>query len=114
MVSHKAPKKGDIITLQFSPTEGHEQDGRRPALVLSVEEFNRRTPFLLISPITSKVKGYDFEVPLPKSMRTHGVVLSEQVRTIDWKARKIKIVDSAPESVVRRCDRNRELICGEG
>lgn len=106
----KIPEKGSIVLVQFSPIEGHEQGGKRPALVLSSYEFNKRTPFLIVSPITSKVKNYPFEVPFPEGLKTKGVVLSDQIRTIDWHSRTTQIVGKAPVHVVEMCQRNQQLI----
>lgn len=80
------PERGDVVWLQFSPQSGHEQAGRRPALVLSPGAYNRRTGLGLLCPITSVVKGYAFEVPVNVG-NVQGVVLSDQVRSLDWRAR---------------------------
>lgn len=82
------PKRGDVIWISFSPQVGHEQAGHRPALTLSSESYNRRSGLALVCPITTKAKGYSFEVPLPTGLETSGVVLSDQVRSLDWHARK--------------------------
>ena len=98
----KVPKRGDLIVLSFYPQAGHEQAGRRNAIVLSPREFNEATGFAAVCPITSKEKGYPFEVSLPKEGITldgdgfpvTGVILTDQVKTLDWKARNIKILKS--------------------
>ena len=94
------PKRGDIIWLDFSPQEGHEQAGKRPALVLSPEEYNGKTSLLIACPITSKVKGYPFEVPL-KGREVDGVVLSDQVKSLDWKARRATFVEKAAGPIIK-------------
>lgn len=81
------PERGDIIWLNFSPQAGHEQAGRRPALVLSPKAYNRKTGQCLVCPITSQVKGYAFEFPLPASCSITGVVLVDQVKNQDWVSR---------------------------
>jgi mRNA interferase MazF len=81
------PDRGDVIWLNFDPQAGHEQAGRRPALVLSPKAYNGRTGLCLVVPITSQSKGYPFELSLPTACRTTGVVLCDQVRSLDWKAR---------------------------
>ena len=87
------PDRGDIILLSFDPTLGHEQAGFRPAVVLSPEYYNKASGLCLVCPITTNIKGYPFEVILEGAKKTTGVALSDQVRSIDWQARKIKIVD---------------------
>ena len=87
------PDRGDVILLSFDPTSGHEQAGFRPAVVLSPEYYNKASGLCLVCPITTNSKGYPFEVMLNGTKKTIGVALADQVRSIDWQARKIKIVD---------------------
>lgn len=89
-----APKKGDIVLLEFTPQSGHEQGGKRPAVVLSEYEFNRVTGFAIFCPITSQKKGYPFEVKVTGAKRTTGVILSDQIKSLDWRARNAKVVDN--------------------
>jgi len=96
---HYVPGKGDLIWLTFDSQAGHEQAGRRPAFVLSPEAYNRKTGLLLACPITSKVKGYPFEVPLPIGLPISGVILSDQIKSLDWKARKAELAGITPDSV---------------
>ena len=86
------PKIGDIVWLEFSPQIGHEQSGFRPALIISSEIYNRKTGLCLAMPITSKIKGYPFEVNL-KTKKIDGVILSDQIKSLDFKLRKIKFCD---------------------
>ena len=95
-----APRRGDIVWLSFSPQAGHEQAGRRPAFVLSPEAYNRRVGLALLCPITSQVKGYPFEVALPGGLPVAGVVLSDQVRSLDWRARGADYACAAPATTV--------------
>lgn len=88
-----SPDRGDVILLSFDPTLGHEQAGFRPAVVLSPEIYNKASGLCLVCPITTSIKGYPFEVALDGAKKTSGVALADQVRSIDWQARKIKIVD---------------------
>lgn len=88
------PDRGDIILLSLDPTLGHEQSGFRPAVVLSPEIYNKASGLCLVCPVTTSIKGYPFEVNLDGAKKTSGVALADQVRSIDWQARKIKIVDS--------------------
>lgn len=82
------PERGDLIWLSFDPQAGHEQAGRRRAVVLSPASYNMNSALAIVVPITSNVKGYPFEVPLPPGMRVAGVVLSDHLKSVDWKARK--------------------------
>jgi len=94
------PDRGDVILLSFDPTLGHEQAGFRPAVVLSPEIYNKASGLCLVCPITTSIKGYPFEAALDGAKKTSGVALADQVRSIDWQARKIKIVDHiSPASV---------------
>jgi len=96
------PKRGDIVWLTFNPKAGHEQAGHRPALVLSPEPYNRKVGLAVLCPITSQIKGYPFEVKLPDNFKVSGVVLSDQVKNLDWKARKASFCCSAPSDVLRQ------------
>ena len=82
------PDRGDAVWLQFTPQAGHEQAGHRPALVLSPASYNQRSGLMLCCPITSRVKGYPFEVALGEGQALGGVVLADQVKSLDWKARQ--------------------------
>ena len=94
-----SPDRGDLVWISLNPQAGHEQAGRRPALVVSPAEYNRRVGLALMCPITSKAKGYPFEVSLPRNLNIAGVVLSDQVKSLDWRAREAQIADVAPESI---------------
>ncbi|MDQ7825344.1 MAG: endoribonuclease MazF [Candidatus Eremiobacteraeota bacterium] len=107
------PEKGDIVALVFSPKQGHEQAGKRPALVVSPSEYNRKTGLFLACPVTSKVKGYPFEVTLPDFMTTQGVVLADQVKSLDWKHRKAAFIEKAPEGVLGAVTGRIRLLIGE-
>lgn len=96
------PDKGDLIFLNFSPQTGHEQKGYRPAIVLSPKLFNNGT-FVIVCPITSQIKGYPFEVKLPEGLEIHGAILTDQLRSLDWRSRNIKVVCKAPEEIVQEC-----------
>lgn len=100
------PKKGDLVFIDFDPQSGYEQSGHRPGIILSPESFNKVTNFAVICPITSKEKGYPFEVKLPEGLPVHGVVLTDQQKSLDWKSRGLKIVGQAPEDVVQKCVRH--------
>jgi mRNA interferase MazF len=82
------PKRGDLIWLNFTPQAGHEQAGHRPAFVISQNDYNQKVGLLLACPVTSQRKGYPFEVALPEGLAIAGVVLADQVRSLDWKSRR--------------------------
>ena len=94
------PESSDIVWIAFNPQAGHEQAGRRPALVLSPAAYNDKTSLALLCPITSQVKGYPFEVRLPDGLEVSGVVLSDQVKSLDWRSRGAEFSCQAPEQVV--------------
>jgi mRNA interferase MazF len=96
-----APERGDAVWLDFAPRSGHEQDGRRPALVLSPRSYHARTGLVLVCPITRQAKGYPFEVALPTGFPVDGVVLADQVKSVDWVARRSSFIARAPAEVVR-------------
>ena len=87
------PDISEVVILDLDPQAGHEQQGRRPALVLSPKTFNQQTGFAWVCPITNEVKGYPFEVKVTGSRKTTGVVLADQLKSLDWSARKVRIVD---------------------
>lgn len=97
-----APDRGELVWLKFSPQAGHEQAGRRPALVLSPRAYNERVGLMLCCPVTSRAKGYPFEVALPSDLAVSGVVLADQVRCHDWRARSAKSICAAPSNLVDR------------
>ncbi len=96
-----APERGDVVWLSFSPQAGHEQAGRRPALIVSPRAYNQRVGLAICCPITSQVKSFPFEVPLGDAGRTRGVVLADQVKNLDWRARKAEFIELAPSDVIR-------------
>ena len=95
------PNRGDIVWIDFDPQTGHEQAGRRPALILSPSEYNSKVGLAVLCPITSKKKGYPFEVPIPKGLSIQGVVLSDQVKSMDWRSRKADYVCKMPDELLK-------------
>jgi len=95
------PRRGDVIWISLNPQSGHEQAGHRPALVLSPEPYNRKVGLAILCPITSRAKGYPFEVDVPAGLKVTGVVLSDQVKSLDWQARRATFLCSLPDAVVR-------------
>ena len=94
------PDAGDLIWLTFDPQAGREQAGRRPALVLSPAAYNDKSSLALVCPISSRVKGYPFEVPLPEGLPISGVVLSDHLKSLDWTQRRAEFVARAPAEVI--------------
>jgi len=90
------PDRGDLVWVSSSPQRGREQAGRRPALVLSPKGYNRRIGLALVCPVTSRVKGYPFEVRLPEGSAAAGVVLCDQLRSLDWRARRFARAGRVP------------------
>ncbi len=94
------PARGDLVWLEFDPQSGHEQAGRRPALVISPREYNSRVRLALCCPVTSQVKGYPFEVQLPPGLKLKGAVLADQVKSLDWRGRRASLIAASPEAVL--------------
>jgi mRNA interferase MazF len=94
------PDAGDLVWLTFDPQAGHEQRGRRPALILSPRAYNAKARLAIACPVTSQTKGYPFEVPLPGRGAITGAVLSDHVKNLDWQARRIVFEAKAPADVV--------------
>lgn len=102
MAATYCPKRGDVVWISFNPQAGHEQAGHRPALVLSPQSYNRKVGLAILCPVTSQVKGYPFEVGIPPGLKASGAVLSDQVKSMDWRARKASRLCSLPEPTVRQ------------
>jgi mRNA interferase MazF len=95
------PERGDVVWIDFDPRTGSEQSGQRPALVLSRAAYNR-FGLCLLCPVTSKIKGYPFEVVLPEGLAVRGAVLCDHVRSVDWRVRLIKKAgEITPEALER-------------
>lgn len=94
------PDCGDIVWLTFNPQSGHEQSGRRPALVISPLVYNGKTNLAIFCPITSQVKDYPFEVKLSEDLEISGVILSDQIKNLDWKAREAEFICKLPKSLL--------------
>jgi mRNA interferase MazF len=94
------PKRGDAVWLAFDPQAGHEQAGRRPAVVLSPEAYNGKVGLAVFCPITSQKKGYPFEVDIPAGLKVSGVVLADQVKSLDWRARDATLICALPARTI--------------
>jgi mRNA interferase MazF len=93
------PERGDVVWINLNPQTGHEQSGRRPALVLSPVVYNKKVGLAIFCPITNKVKGYPFEVLIPTGLGVTGAILSDQVKSLDWKARDIELICKLPKDI---------------
>jgi mRNA interferase MazF len=94
------PKKGDLIILTFDPQSGHEQKGRRPALVVSNTLFNQHTGLAIVCPITNTKRDFPFHVAIAGSKKLTGYVMVEQVKSIDYKSRKVKLIEVAADELL--------------
>ena len=115
MVKKKyVPERGDLVWLNFNPQSGHEQKGKRPAAVISPKEYNEKTGLGLFCPITSKIKDYPFEVKI-ENKKISGVVLSDQIKSLDWKTRDIQfIIKVSSETVDEIIDKIGVLLFEQG
>lgn len=94
------PDRGDLVWLEFTPQSGSEQAGRRPALVISPKSYNGKVGLALFCPVASRAKGYPFEVLLPESSAVVGVVLGDQLKSLDWRAGKARLIEQALPDVL--------------
>lgn len=97
------PERGDLVYVNFNPQSGHEQAGNRPGIVLSPKEFNETTGFAAVCPITNTIRGWGYEVKLHDGLAFQGVILTDQVKSLDWQARNLKVRGQAPEDIVNDC-----------
>jgi mRNA interferase MazF len=107
------PARGDVVWITLDPQAGHEQRGRRPALVLSPAAYNIRVGLALLCPITNQVKGYPFEVPLPDGLPVTGVILADQIKSLDWTARQCTRLCVIPQVVVVQVLKRLNTLLGE-
>jgi len=105
------PERGDLVWLDFDPQAGHEQSGKRPAIILSPSEYNAKIGLCVVCPITSKKKGYPFEVQINEKSIS-GVVLSDQIKSLDWKVRNIRFIEKVSKSCIELVAENIQLLIG--
>jgi len=106
------PDSGDVLWVEFSPQIGHEQAGRRPAVVLSPLSYNEKASLALLCPITSHSKGYPFEVALPGGSRFRGVILADQLKSLDWQQRKAQKAGKIPPEVLNQVRKRIGMLIG--
>ena len=94
------PDRGDVVWIDFDPSLGHEQAGRRPGLILSSQKYHQKVGLAIVCPITSRTKGYPFEVPIPDGFKVKGVILSDQLKCIDLSERNVDLIFKIPDTVV--------------
>ena len=111
--SRRTPDRGDIVWIDFNPQTGHEQAGRRPAVVLSPALYNGRTGLALLCPVTNQVKGYPFEVAIPQSLSVTGVILADQVKSLDWRQRNAAIVARVPQETIDKILECLDILMGK-
>jgi mRNA interferase MazF len=108
------PERGDAVWITLDPQAEHEPAGRRPALVLSPVAYNGRVGLALLCPVTTQVKGYPFEVALPEGLPLSGVVLADEVKSLDWRARQAVRIGAVPGEVVAQVLERLNALLGGG
>ncbi len=101
MAPEYVPDRSDAIWISLNPQAGHEQAGRRPALVISPTAYNGKVGLAILCPITNQSKGYPFEVVIPAGLKVGGVILSDQIKNLDWRARRAEFICKIPDHVTR-------------
>lgn len=109
----RAPRRGEIWWLSLDPTLGHEQAGRRPVFVLSDGTYNARVGLMVCCPITGRAKGYPLEVLLPDGLQTSGVVLADQLKSLDWRERLAEYIESVPNSTTAEVLRRSRVVLSD-
>ncbi len=94
------PDRGDLVWIDFDPRTGHEQRGRRPAVVLSPASYNRKVELGIFCPVTNQPKGYAWEVAIPDGLVVNGVILADQIKSLDWKKRQTKFAGTLPREIL--------------
>jgi len=108
------PAHGDVVWLTFDPQEGREQAGRRPALVLTPQLYNGKTSLAVMCPITNQQKGYPFEVAIPDDVEVSGVILADQLKSLDWRARRAAFKAKLPEPTMAEVEGKIRALLGMG
>lgn len=108
--SNYVPERGDVVWLSFDPQAGHEQAGRRPAVILSPSLYNRNSGLAVVVPITSQIKDYPFEVQIPAGLQLTGVILTDHLKSVDWRARKAERMSRLPEETLREALKKAALL----
>ena len=96
------PDRGDAVWIDFTPQAGHEQAGRRPAIILSPASYNRKVGLAILCPVTNQIKGYPFEVVIPSGLKVSGAILSDQAKNLDWRSRRAEHITKLPNAVINQ------------
>ena len=112
--SARVPARGDAVWIDFNPQAGREQAGRRPAIVLSPAAYNGKVGLALLCPVTRQAKGYPFEVAIPDGLGVAGVILADQVRSLDWRRRNAAVIGTLPRPTVSAVLRKVNLLLAPG
>lgn len=107
------PERGDLVWISFNPQVGHEQAGRRPALILSPSTYNGKVGLAIVCPITNQSKGYPFEVAIPIDSGIKGVILSDQIRSVDWRGRQAEFAGKLPDGTLKQVLRKLNTLLGD-
>ncbi|HUT54241.1 MAG TPA: endoribonuclease MazF [bacterium] len=115
MVKRKryVPRRGDVVWISLHPRLGHEQSGRRPAVVVSPDIYNGKVGLALLCPITSRIKGYPFEVLIPEKLKVSGVILADQVKSLDWSSREAELLCVLPQPTLQKVLQKISLLINE-
>jgi mRNA interferase MazF len=100
MARRYVPARGDVVWITFNPQAGHEQAGRRPAVVLSPSSYNGKVGLAILCPVTSQIKNYPFEVAIPSGSKLSGVILADQVKSLDWRIRRAEFICKLPQQTM--------------
>ena len=106
----RVPRRGDIVRLDFDPPAGHEQAGFRPAVVISNSLYNENASTIVVCPVTSRARGWPFEVALPVASRVQGFVLVDQIRVVDWRARKARVLGACSADIMDEIDARLDVL----
>ena len=101
-MSRRIPDRGDVFWMEFQPQSGREQQGPRPAVILSPASYNGKVGLAVLCPVTTQIKGYPFEVLLPEGLPARGAILSDQVKSLDWRSRKARFLCRLPDAVTKQ------------
>jgi mRNA interferase MazF len=107
------PERGEVVWITLNPQEGHEQAGRRPAVVLSPQAYNKKVGLALFCPVTSQVRGYPFEVLIPEALPVQGAVLADQIKSLDWRSRKAEFICAVPRHTMTEILERIEILLSE-
>lgn len=110
LIQNYVPCRGDIIWLDFNPQTGKEQMGRRPALVISPQNYNSKVGLVIVCPITSQIKNYPFEVRLPDTFQTKGVIISDQIKSLDYSIRNAEFIEKISEKLIAEIQKKLRLL----